>query len=583
MAAGLPKAAGLVPPETIVLVEVPDFSQLRSQFEKTSLYKFYKDPAMKRFIESVKTDRREKISESKNAIVEAVFNAEVWPEGRAAFAMVLNSKALAAKEPTALFLIEWGGNVGKIKEKVTKAVNKAIEGGLRQKAEDYRGVNIKTIFSESSVRLGYGFSSKLSYCFIDDCLLGSEDIEILKFTIAHIKGASSGTLADDSDYNDSIGAVGPYHDIDIYVDIEQIIKMMVTEDAKGQARTIINNLGVDNVTAFASSIGLARYSGSSYCGKAVVKIKGPKKGICKMLETESATIKAPRFVPASTCSATFLNLNIKKAYAELGNILSSFSPMYAAMMYMPLLPPGADGEPGVQLKTGIIDYLGSEIVLAQQLKKPFSQDSMGQYLVALGVDDRVALERSLSLLHSKLIAPGNPDASRELLGHTIYLIEVPRLPFMPGAKVPLQAEGEAAAGGMPKIAFTITDTHLIFAAEEGVERAIRMLSSTGAASLGTTKWFNSAKVNLPSVVGLACLKDDAAAGELLWWAIKNGKPQTSAQLPFNQTVLGGITDPALLPEFEAVRKYFGFSTYYGISRSDGFFFEFRSTNPTVGN
>jgi len=38
-------------------------------------------------------------------------------------------------------------------------------------------------------------------------------------------------------------------------------------------------------------------------------------------------------------------------------------------------------------------------------------------------------------------------------------------------------------------------------------------------------------------------------------------------------------DFSLLPEFEAVRKYFGLAASYGISRQDGFFFEFKYLNP----
>jgi hypothetical protein len=40
-----------------------------------------------------------------------------------------------------------------------------------------------------------------------------------------------------------------------------------------------------------------------------------------------------------------------------------------------------------------------------------------------------------------------------------------------------------------------------------------------------------------------------------------------------------FADFGLLPEFETVRKYFGLSAYYGVSRSDGFFFEFKYLNP----
>jgi hypothetical protein len=39
------------------------------------------------------------------------------------------------------------------------------------------------------------------------------------------------------------------------------------------------------------------------------------------------------------------------------------------------------------------------------------------------------------------------------------------------------------------------------------------------------------------------------------------------------------SDFGLLPEFDVVRKYFGCSAFYGVSRDDGFLFEFKYLNP----
>ncbi len=36
-----------------------------------------------------------------------------------------------------------------------------------------------------------------------------------------------------------------------------------------------------------------------------------------------------------------------------------------------------------------------------------------------------------------------------------------------------------------------------------------------------------------------------------------------------------LFDFSLLPEFDAVRKYFGLSAFYGLSRPEGFFFELK--------
>jgi hypothetical protein len=188
-----------------------------------------------------------------------------------------------------------------------------------------------------------------------------------------------------------------------------------------------------------------------------------------------------------------------------------------------------------------------------------------------------------------------PDASRELLGHTIYLIDLSLLMpvSLPVGKTPMQALNSTAAPKMPKLAFTITDTHLIFGVESAVERTIRALSSTEVASLDSAKWFNNAKSAVPSVVGLAWLQDDAASTEFFWWMMKETEKSKakdssisigilmdskslSPHLMFSQM---GLLDTSLLPQFDVVRKYFGLSTFYGISTPDGFVFEFNYLNP----
>ncbi len=588
----LPKTAKLMPPETILLVDVDDFSKLRTQFEKTNLYKLYKDPAMAAFVEEFNTKRRERTRELDNKFAKTIVDADVLPQGRLAVAFVLNEQTKDSNEPPFLFISQWGENTAKIKEAIDKMVKKAVEDGAHRKTEDYRGVNITTIIHESS--------KSINYCFIDDCLIGSMNLHVLQFVIAHIKGAASPTLSNDTDYINTMKSVGPYHDIDFYVNIKQIIKTALAEDTNDEIKTLVANLGLDNVTSLGGAIGLSRGPGGSSVGKAFLKIEGGKKGIFKMLGIESAVLRAPQFIPASAYSVTSINLNIKKAYNEFYNILLSLSPQYAAMMHIPLLPPSPQGEPGLQLKTDIITHLGSQIVIARSLNKPIpGTPTPTETVVAVAVDNRNALEKSLSLLYSRLIAPNNPDARRELLGHTIYLADLSALMpvFKPGKRTPMQAPAKPTAPPMPKLAFTVTDTHLIFGSESAVERIIRTLSSTDAASVASKKWFTTAKSAIPSVVGLAGLQDDVAVSEVFWQTLKEsnkGKKKKdkdsemqmglamSSKSPFPYFIFSrddDLFDPSLLPEFDVVRKYFGLSAFYGIIQPDGFFFEFKYLNP----
>ena len=150
-----------------------------------------------------------------------------------------------------------------------------------------------------------------------------------------------------------------------------------------------------------------------------------------------------------------------------------------------------------------------------------------------------------------------------------------------------RAEGLAKEIGGVAIALD-ADTHVIFGGEDGVEQAIRALSG-GGESVASTKWFARAKASIPSSVGLATLQNSAASGEFIWSALRKMKEpgqggRAAAKvglLPQGLSATGGadLFDFTLLPEFEAVKKYFGLSASYGIARQDGFFFEFKYLNP----
>jgi len=580
----LPETAKLLPPETVFLLKIDNFEQLKAQFEKTTFYKLYKDPAMTAFVEDCKRKSRQKTAQLQGALPDALLDGDILPKGRLCFALVLDRRAVDANEPSALVAVQFGDNISRAKELTEKTVKEAIENGSHRRTENYRGLSIETITAKDSSRLGYGFSSTLSYCFIDDCLLGSEDIELLKFAIAQVQGSGGTTLADDQDYIAATAAVGPYHDIDLFINIKQLVKVVAGEDTTGQARREIAALGFDGVAAAAWSLGLARIPGRAWSGKAIVRINGAKRGICKILEFKSTVFRTPAFIPAPAYLVTIINMDINKAYNELYNLLSVLEPAAAAAMNTPILPPaGPQQPPQIQLKSDIIEYLGSQIVISQSLNKSSSPLPVPQYLFAVGVNNRDALEKSMSLLHSRLLAFNNPDARRELLGHTIYLVEPRAFPWFRPGPAPLQAPGGTEAKQMPVPAFTVTDTHLIFGLESTVEAAIRLLVGTDVASVESAEWFQHAKSSVPSTVGLAGMENTAVSIELFWKLLKQSakKQDKDSSMPtgpnprlqFARTGLE-MFDPGLLPEFDVVRKYFGSSIFYAISRPDGFFFEF---------
>jgi len=591
--AGLPKTAELVGADTVLLVDISDFNQFRTKFEKCSVYKLYNDPAMSAFAKNFTAKVREKIEGDKDSFVKGILDANVMPEGRLAFVMTAGQQ-----EMSMALISQWGRNIAKIKDVMEKMALKSVEKGAHRAIESYRDVNIVTLTTEkaptkpavkdddNNTKIKVVTSEKDVYCFVDDCLITASDAEAVKFVVSQMRGAGASSLAGDTDYIATMGAVGPYHDVDIYVNFKRVIKRLVDGDTTGESQKEIANLGLDGAGGLGFSLGVAPDAESSVRGKMFLRTTGTRKGVLKMLEMRSEPVRVPRFVPASVCSVSFLNLDIKRAYDELCSIIYGFEPAGALMLQQPIPGTGSESEPGITIRPDIIEYLGSEIVIAQSVNKPFSKDKEPtEIYIAVGVNNRAALEKSLSLIHKRLMAPNNPEPTRELLGYTLYLMGPAGIPVL-GGSVPMVEAGPRAAPKGERLAFTITDTHLIFGQEPAVERAIRTLGGAESEPVSSAKWFNIAKAAVPSVVGSAGFEDNSASGELLWWMLKESGKSRRADIGMGPAaaVLAGpdawnFADFSLLPEFSAVKKYFGLSAGYGISRPDGFFFEFKYLNP----
>lgn len=437
---------------------------------------------------------------------------------------------------------------------------------------------------------------------MDDVLIVADEIDSIEFVIAHIKGSKGGTLAEDSDYVSAMKAVGPYHDIDVYVNIKKLIAGFSAEDSTGARQNLFKSLGLDSVGGYSFSLGIAREPRSNYLGKMVVKVNGEKRGIMKVLDLVSSACKEPKFIGTRASSVAFINLDLKKAYDELFRILAQYQPMLAGGLNSPITPPTADGKAGVTLKEGILNHLGSEIVVCEFLDESDAEDEPvgSKMLASISVKNAEKLEETVSQLHSMFTGPDTADTKREFMGHTIYLVKIPGLTAPPGPEIDsddnqIQGGFMFASGDVP--AFTITDTAFLIGNESSVEKAIRILNDPSSESIGSVQWYRRARALVPQMVGMASFSDDAAQVEQLWKRLKKGfsgdgqadSPISTGMVAFDVEggvlgEIGEIVDTSTLPEFEKVRKYFGVSAFYGLSRPDGFYFEFRDvTDADLGS
>jgi hypothetical protein len=413
--ASVPKTDRLLPESTTLFVEVGNFTSMVEHFKATGFYRLWKDPAMAAFVAQAEKAWRERAARIDNELARTILSARILPSGRVGAAFAPSGRR-DKRDDAVIILAEWGPNARRIGEMIDRMVVRAVEQGFHHKKTDYRGITISSVKKSGHEETGTGVSgpkrrgvefSETHFCFVEDCLIVSSDIELLKFVLTRIRADASTALASEPEYSAMKRHLGPGHDLGFYLSIKQIIGAALAEDADGKIRSTMDKLGISNVAALGAGLGFAGRPGVSFRGKSLLKINGEKKGVCRMLEMLPAAPDVPRFVPSSAYSVSIFNIDIRKAYGQLQGILYSFSPMHAAMLHTMDIPEGPDGRPGVNFKTDVIDHLGSQIILAHTLNKPFTADRWpAESLLAVAVNNRDAVSKSIDTLHERIIGQG---------------------------------------------------------------------------------------------------------------------------------------------------------------------------------
>lgn len=609
----LPNSALLLPDEVMVFVNVNEYSALEKNFQTTSLYKLWNDASMKAFKKSLEDNLLEKIKQEDDELVDLITDVNAMPQGRISFAVMIGDNVLENEQAGFVIIAEFGENLDKAKKNIQKAFDKTIEQGATKKTANMRGVEVVTLLQkreplkQPDMEKLYEMKNApdydpetfqmpmkeiqrspftLRYCFMKDVFVATGDVKepVMDFVISHIKGDRGRSLADLPNYSAIKQATASANGIDIFVNFKPIFDMVKKEDPSGAQFAQMQMMGITNISAFGLGMDVGKKPGESIAAKALLKIDGEKKGIIKMLDMETASVKVPTFIDADCGSLAAFNWDIKKAYAELVKMVTAIQPQAAAMLNVPIMTP--DGSKMLTINDDILAHFGSQIIVSEGFDEENADKPTNTSLVCAAVNDGKSLDESLGVVHGMYLAMGKKDLVREFLGHKIYLIDVAGFaPFMTGG-MPTPSNDQMVGPQMqtPKIGLTVTDTHLIVGLEKDIERSLRLLKNRQAQGLETKKWFRAARRLCPPTVGMAGFKNDRIVFKKFWKMLKekektgNENEMTIGLSTAGPEIFSEFIDFKKLPDFEAVKKYFGISGGYLISRPDGFYYEARSVD-----
>jgi len=539
----------LMPNSTAVFFYVPDSRELGQAFRQTQIYKLCQDPRMQPFIQRLPhlldRIRTELISEAGLRLVDLAH----LPVGQCAIGLKLAPSAThpGKYEPAGMIgLVEVGTRIDAAKRVMDSLVAKAMAGGARRKTIQVGGVTVVDVRFPGLRRDRDGGEMQGWAYFLAGQLLGAAHH---LSDVRHLLAARSGqapprpALATSAGYQRVVKRLGKQQ-LYLYVDIGRMRHFVTQLAAKqgGMARSVIQGFGLDRVEALGLS---ASFSQQQYDGlmKVTVQVGVEDRGLPENLHLPPGEVEVEPFVPAEAVGYFGLRWDIPRFYDDL---IRSLEKVRMARL-VEFMIRGGFGLKDFNFRDEIVQTLGTRISVYNVYREPVTLAS-SKDLLAVELADAAAFRRGFTKLLSKLTTRHRREGDLFVFGDPAT-DKARYVAILPGHVVysndrAMVADALKHAGGRPD----------------------------GLASLAD---FQRVKQAIPTGVSGAGFSSSRRVGRYAHQLFRTN--QIATAVGFIATMLGRdgrvaarLLDGTDLPEWSAIRHYFGTAGSYFVVDDDGF-------------
>jgi len=548
---------------------------------------------------------------------------------------VKGMKTLKIPHPKMLFIAEMGDKMPDTRNIFARIDEQARDKGWQHESDTIRGIEVH-VYNPPPVRGPDGEVLKgpdgpsrgdpFCYYISGQTLCISSNADLLKATAARMAGVDDvdgESLADDEACTRVLRKLGaPAGDLSFYLNIRSLLDFLIDiSDAKqtNDLQKKIAALGFDNVTGLGIVASLAPNDKQEFLVKGLLAVNGEKKGIPALLAPPAASTAGNALLTKGLASVLVANYDFGTFYEKIRQIVIAAGggdiaePMKAVMAGTST----DESTPPVDLAKDLLDQLASPMVVRVRMNKPYTDPGASKIIFSIGVRDAEAVQAAIGRIHETFIARGNKDMVRELMKTKIFLLPGAGLfqpLFMMGAAM---GTGEDTQDGK-SLAIAVPGNHLVIGSVTTVEQEIRNLRRTDSESIDSDPMYRLAASALPASAGIWFYSNDRIRSEAAWAQLKAGSDD--AEGPTNCPVCGAdlqdspnaprcpkcganlrrarggagmnpfamlirqtkdYCDFSTLPDFEAVKKYFGASVGYVKSTEDGIYFQTVSIKPPL--
>lgn len=615
--AAIPSVEKILPNDTLLVVTTPDFAKLRDVYHTSPQTQLWEDPAMRPFKDKFMSKLSEDLIQPLEKDLGVHFSDYTnLLQGQITFAITQNGWQV---EPGAragiLFLLDTKDKNTQLMKNLSDLRKKWVEAGKTLRTEKIRNTEFSVLpISDKDIpktlrkfsgteNSGDEFGDSTTNApkneiyigqFESLLIIGTEPKPIEK-VLVHLTGGAMPALGELAAYDANRLAL--FRDSPFYgwVNTKSFLDVLTRKKAKEDADTpdpfamfsptkILAATGIGAIKSLAFSTQMAN-DGSTIQFVASLPASG-RQGLLTVLPGEAKDSSPPPFVPADAVKFQRWRMDGQKAWATLQTVLGDISPQAKSGINFMIDTANAaakEKDPDFDLNKNFFGNLGDDMISYQKAPHgtTLAELNSAPSLFLLGSPNPDQVVSALKYL----LMLANPQASspkeREFLGRKIYSVPLAG-PNAPGASFsdstpPQRTLSYAASSGYVAIS---TDASM-------VEEFLRSGDSQQKALRETTGLTEATAKAGGSSTGLFGYENQAETTRAMFEVLRNSSAtnaSSAALLPGlgalpNAGTLRDWMDFSLLPPFDKISKYFGFSVYTVGSNPDGLVFKMYAPVP----
>ncbi len=614
----VPPAEKLLPPDTLLVLSAPDWTQLQAAYRKSAQRQFWEDPAMNLFREKLLTKWNEEfVQPLERDLGVKLGDYSALLQGQVTLAVTQGEWQGNGKNdglPAFLFLLDARDQSGLLKTNLTELRKKWNDAGKPIKTEKIRDVEFSVIpLTTNDVpptlkqfvpqpqkveELGQENEppappTELVVGQYDSLLIVGSSLKAVTDVVLRLAGSAAPTLDELPEFASSRTAL--FREAPLYGWLNAktffaVLTRMLASQENNEAPSPLPIPAVGKLIAASGLGGLKsvafdfRDSGDGHRYEMFVAApEASRTGLAKLLTLAPKDCTPPAFVPADVVKFQRIRLDGQQAIKTIEKMLGDIS-AEALNTWNFLLSNGNEAvrvkEPDYDIRKNLFGNLGDDFITYEKLPRGDSALELASppSLFLIGSPNPDQLAAALKGVLIILTPEGGNPKSREFLGRKIFTIKLPPLPIG-GSPSAGRTLNYAASAGYVAFSTDIATLEEFLRSSEGQNKPLRDVPglAQAIARIGgqSTGWLTYENESETMRLQFAALRRSAGA-------TNNAGPSVlTSTIPFAapEKKIRDWLDFSLLPDYDKVAKYFSFDVYTGSASVDGLTFKFYSPLP----